>query len=89
MPPDLRPEKIEEASDDETVMGSYRRMRALPAPADGKVVASDAESIRRSRPRVVSPKLTIPSEDIVRDKILGGWQGRAAGCILGKPPRSA
>ena len=26
-----------------------------------------------------------PPESIVRDKILGGWQGRIAGCNLGKP----
>ncbi|MGE5363329.1 MAG: ADP-ribosylglycohydrolase family protein [Bacteroidota bacterium] len=25
------------------------------------------------------------SADVLRDKILGGWNGRAAGCLLGKP----
>lgn len=46
---------------------------------------SDLEGIRRERPsgpRQIDVKL---SRDQLYDKVYGGWLGRAAGCMLGKP----
>ena len=43
---------------------------------------SDWETLRgRMRP-VSLPE--IPADDVLRDKILGAWQGRVVGCMLGK-----
>jgi hypothetical protein len=46
---------------------------------------SDLEGIRAERPkgaRKIAPKF---SEEQIFDKIYGGWLGRCAGCLLGKP----
>ena len=47
----------------------------------------DLDAIRRASPRqdagpVAGHRLSV---DALQDKILGGWLGRAAGCLLGKP----
>lgn len=46
---------------------------------------SELEPIRQERaqgPRRVKTKL---AEDVLYDKILGAWQGRCSGCLLGQP----
>lgn len=46
---------------------------------------SDLTAIHRERPngtRTIAHKL---SDDALFDKVLGAWQGRCAGCLLGKP----
>jgi ADP-ribosylglycohydrolase len=46
---------------------------------------SDLEGIRSERPKG-SRKITLKlSEEQIFDKIYGGWLGRCAGCLLGKP----
>lgn len=47
---------------------------------------NDLREIQESRPQITSkyPNLEISSE-ILFDAILGGWLGRSAGCLLGKP----
>ena len=46
---------------------------------------SDLVSIRKERPSAVELPPFYLSEQEIRSKIRGGWFGRAAGCILGKP----
>jgi hypothetical protein len=46
---------------------------------------SDPAGIRRARRnRIKLPRKTL-SDDLILEKALGGWLGRAAGCLLGKP----
>jgi ADP-ribosylglycohydrolase len=52
----------------------------LPRPAAGGE-PDDLESIRSLCPDWPSP---VPAAGLA-DRVLGGWQGRAAGCLLGKP----
>ena len=47
---------------------------------------SDLETIRlRSRAKELKDLRRAVSEEILFEKIHGGWLGRAAGCLLGKP----
>lgn len=47
---------------------------------------SELEEIRAQRPNaaLTLPQLSLSKEELY-DRILGGWLGRAAGCLLGKP----
>jgi ADP-ribosylglycohydrolase len=58
---------------------------ALPVRADyPHREPSDLAGIQAERPAAVAlPE--VPSDDVLLKKALGGWQGRAAGCLLGKP----
>ncbi|HOF88583.1 MAG TPA: ADP-ribosylglycohydrolase family protein [Armatimonadota bacterium] len=57
---------------------------ALPVRADfPHREPSDLAGIQAARPAAVA--LPGVDEAAVLDKALGGWQGRAAGCLLGKP----
>ncbi len=61
----------------------YADLLALPAATDAHEPSTLA-AIQAARPAV--PQLLPPSDTaLVRDKILGGWLGRCAGCQLGKP----
>ncbi len=46
---------------------------------------SDLAGIQAERPAAVALPTAMPTDDVLRNKALGGWQGRAAGCLLGKP----
>jgi ADP-ribosylglycohydrolase len=62
------------------------RVQALPMAA-GYLYhePSDLPGIRAARPAPVPLPAKTLSADVLRDKALGAWQGRAAGCLLGKP----
>lgn len=56
-----------------------------PAPEWPYVEPDDLDAIRAQRPdgpRAIAAPLP---KEVARDKILGAWLGRAAGCMLGKP----
>lgn len=58
----------------------------LPVRPDyGRCEPSDLEGIKRERPAAVSLPPMRLSEGQILEKALGGWTGRAAGCMLGKP----
>ena len=46
---------------------------------------SDLEEIRAARPAMPALPADLLDEDTLRDKVLGAWQGRVSGCLLGKP----
>jgi ADP-ribosylglycohydrolase len=65
---------------------AIRRIRSITPQPDYKYIEPDnldaIKELRPDGPRVLS--LNLP-DDILYDKILGAWLGRAAGCILGAP----
>lgn len=62
------------------------RTQTLPLYADYPYhEPSDLLGIQQARPTPVAlPQRTL-APDALLDKVLGGWQGRASGCLLGKP----
>jgi ADP-ribosylglycohydrolase len=46
---------------------------------------SDLEEIRAQRPQLPAIPDLVWDDAALLNKVLGGWQGRAAGCLLGKP----
>ena len=46
---------------------------------------SDLAGIQAERPAAVELGGAVPSGDALRDKVLGAWLGRCAGCLVGKP----
>lgn len=46
---------------------------------------SDLAGIQAARPEKAALPANVLSEEALRDKALGAWQGRASGCLLGKP----
>ena len=80
-------EKLEAAKEDETsLMLVYNELMQLQVSEDFPYVEpSKLEAIRSERPsgpRKLTYNLT---EGQLRDKFLGAWLGRSAGCALGKP----
>ncbi|HEX2184640.1 MAG TPA: ADP-ribosylglycohydrolase family protein [Chloroflexota bacterium] len=64
----------------------YRELEALDdRPPAGANEPSDLEAIRALRPAGPRRLQLALSETELRDRILGAWLGRAAGCLLGKP----
>jgi ADP-ribosylglycohydrolase len=55
----------------------------LDALAAAGRVPDDLDAIERSWPS--PPPRTAPAPDLLLDRVHGGWLGRAAGCLLGKP----
>ena len=76
----------DEMTDDSVFVELYNALDALePDPSFPYEEPSDLEAIRALRPdgpRRVDVGL---GDEAVRDRILGAWLGRAAGCSLGKP----
>jgi len=62
------------------------RVQSLPlSDGYGYVEPSDQAGIRAERPPSTAfPASDVP-EEVLQDKILGGWLGRCCGCLLGKP----
>jgi len=49
------------------------------------VEPSDLAEIRALRPNEAPKRGSLPDADTLRDRVLGAWQGRVCGCLLGKP----
>lgn len=65
-------------------------LAALEAPAEHAAQEpSSLEQIQACCPEATSAPTVLPSRDVLYDRILGGWLGRAAGCLLGKPVEKA
>ena len=76
----------DEATDDAVFVELYDALEALsPEPSFPFEEPSDLEGIRALRPDGPRRMDLNLSDDALRDRILGAWLGRAAGCQLGKP----
>jgi hypothetical protein len=62
-----------------------RTVRMRPRAGHPFKEPSDLAGIRRARRGRVKLPGGAPGDDLVAEKALGGWLGRAAGCLLGKP----
>ena len=75
-----------EATDDSVFVELYDELDALePEPSFPYEELSDLEAIRALRPEGPRRMDLDLADEAVRDRILGAWLGRAAGCSLGKP----
>ena len=76
----------DEATDDAVFVELYDELDALePEPSFPYEEPSDLEAIRALRPEGPRRMDVGLGDEAVRDRILGAWLGRAAGCSLGKP----
>ena len=70
----------------EICLDFFEQLKMLPSPWTSREEPSTYEAIQSSRPsggpRCVRRNF---ARALLRDKLLGGWQGRVAGCLLGKP----
>lgn len=80
-------EKVEAAGNDEAqLMDIYHALMALPIRADFPFEEpSELAEIRALRPEGPRRLADSMDERQWRDKFLGAWLGRSAGCALGKP----
>jgi ADP-ribosylglycohydrolase len=88
VPQELNRESIERLTDHEhesELMRIYGKLRQLTEPETDHFCSSDYERILAACPGTGQTGIPALSELSVKDKIHGGWLGRAAGCILGKP----
>jgi len=78
--------RIDKASSVEELLSVYGEMVELEIRDDyGYVEPSDWNGICRERAGRFTKFGLRLSTDELRDRILGGWLGRCAGCMLGKP----
>ncbi|MDE0453289.1 MAG: ADP-ribosylglycohydrolase family protein [Gammaproteobacteria bacterium] len=76
----------DETTDDSVFLALYDELDALePDPSFPYEEPSDLEAIRALRPDGPRRMDVGLGDEAVRDRILGAWLGRAAGCLLGKP----
>ena len=76
----------DESTDDAVLVELYDALEALSPDASFPYEEpSDLEGIRALRPDGPRRMDLDLSDDALRDRILGAWLGRAAGCQLGKP----
>jgi ADP-ribosylglycohydrolase len=65
----------------------FEVLTALPAPE--KIIREEPSTLPDIKNQCPQPQITLPelilSPDEICDRISGGWFGRAAGCLLGKP----
>ncbi len=86
IPPELNRETIRKHKDnDPELMRMYERLRQLPEPETPYFCSSDYESIAGVSAGASGASLLKPPDPEIRDRILGGWRGRAVGCISGAP----
>ena len=77
---------VDDAADDARFEALYDELDALrPEPSFPYEEPSDLEAIRALRPDGPRRMTLALGDDELRDRIHGGWLGRAAGCLLGKP----
>ena len=79
---------LQDKPDEEARQAAYNILSDLmkkdaAAPATSKSEPDDLDTIIQAAPKS-HPAHTL-NETELHDKILGGWLGRAAGCLLGKP----
>ncbi len=72
------------ARDSAAAQALWDDLQAL-VPAAGWVEPSGLDEIRLVRPAGPRRMAPVISAEVLRDKTLGGWLGRIAGCQLGKP----
>lgn len=61
-------------------------IQTLPLLAEyPHIEPSGLETIRAERPAPVVLPTEMPNDATILNKVLGAWQGRASGCLLGKP----
>ena len=76
----------DETTDDAVFVDLYNELDALePDPSFPYEEPSDLDAIRALRPEGPRRMDVGLGDEAVRDRILGAWLGRAAGCSLGKP----
>ena len=63
----------------------YERVLAAPLTASGNAEPSDWASIAAGWPQDQTELKVSLSAGELHDRVLGGWLGRSAGCLLGKP----
>lgn len=86
IPPEINQESIKKIKDNESeLMLIYERLRQLPKPETPYFYSSDYATIFSACTGAKTDRLSMPAEPEIKDKILGGWLGRASGCVLGKP----
>ncbi len=87
------PERVDAAGDDrDRLLEAYEALLALqPRPGFPFVEPSDLPGIRAARPkqRHFDDSRGANVDDTVADRIHGGWLGRCAGLMLGKPFESS
>lgn len=72
-------------NDYEVACALEKEMRTAPVSSSAKYTEpSDYKGILKERPKKESKSGSISDEDL-KQHILGGWTGRVAGCLLGKP----
>jgi hypothetical protein len=80
---------VSQAGEDrERLQALYEELQCLTPRADFPFVEpSDLKSIRDDRPAATSARVRPPTaiNEAVADRIHGGWLGRCAGLVLGKP----
>lgn len=79
--------RVEQARGDRAaLLEIHHQLQELPLIADWPYTEpSDLNGIRAARPAPVELPAMYLSEIELQNKIYGGWLGRIAGCILGKP----
>ncbi|MCY4127925.1 MAG: ADP-ribosylglycohydrolase family protein [Gammaproteobacteria bacterium] len=76
----------DESTQDQTFVELYDELIALkPDPSFSYEEPSELDEIKALRPPGPRRMDGTVSEQTLRDRIFGGWLGRAAGCSLGKP----
>lgn len=75
---------LAQAGDPEALDLIYQQLQSLQ-PVNGDDEPSDLEKIRKTRPEGSRRLQLLYGEDMLYNRLLGGWLGRCAGCQLGKP----
>lgn len=86
IPLELNRESILKIKDNKPgLMRIYDKMQQLPSPGSRYFISSEYASIVGACVGTENVGLRMPSGSDIQDRILGGWLGRAAGCVLGAP----
>jgi len=82
--PELNQESMaRRKGDDAELMAAYESLRRLPEPESSYFSSSDYERILNATPkRGKTPPCRQTTDEEIKDRILGGWLGKAAVCTL-------